>query len=82
MGLRGHKSQGQSKMGGPFVMMLMKGELEDHELTRPLISEAGTWVFKFRQPSSDNPVDNLKHARTVFMLWELFAHRVWVGGGC
>ena len=34
-------------MGEPFVMMLMKGELEDHELIRHLTSEAGTRSIKF-----------------------------------
>ena len=28
-------------------MMIMKGELEDHELIRPQISEAGSWMIKF-----------------------------------
>ena len=40
--------QEQSKQGGSYVMMIPQGELEDHELIRPLISEAGASVIKFK----------------------------------
>ena len=38
--------QEQSKTGGSLVMMRRKGELDNHELIRPVISEAGSWVIK------------------------------------
>ena len=56
--------QEQSKIGGSFVMMMTKGELEDHESIRPRIPEAGSWVIKFTVGQSEwRMITNIKNIK-------------------